>query len=222
MVRQYDNVYLKKFGYFNVYVIRGKDGDILIDTGFIGAKKKLKKWLDRFNIKLVILTHAHVDHIWNASYIKKLYDCDIAIGCSDIDNIDNSRIKSKPLSKKYKTWTKLMNWGMKKFIPNKFDLDMLLLDNQVIDKYGLDLRIVSLPGHTDGSIGILYKDFLFAGDALVNRGRYPSLAYQNQNNDLALQSCSKIVKLNPKIVFLGHDREFIMTKDIEKKLLECN
>ena len=71
MIKQYDNIYMKKFGYFNIYVIRGENGDILIDTGFIGIKTALKKWLDNFNIKLVILTHAHIDHTWNTAYIKK-------------------------------------------------------------------------------------------------------------------------------------------------------
>ena len=64
-MREYDNIYVKRFVYFNLYVIKGKTGDILIDTGFIGIKRSLKKWLDKFNIRLVILTHAHVDHVWN-------------------------------------------------------------------------------------------------------------------------------------------------------------
>lgn len=219
MEKQYDNIYIKKFLYFNLYVIKGKDGDILIDTGFIGMKRKLKKWLDNFNIKLVILTHAHVDHIWNASYIKKLYGCDIAMSGMDIENIDNTKINSKPLNNHYKAWTKLMNFGMKKFIPNKFDIDILLNDNQTINKYGNDLKFVSLSGHTNGSIGILYNDYLFAGDALVNRRKGPSLAFQNQDNKEAFKSGQKVMELDPKIVFLGHDKEFIMTKEIKEKLL---
>lgn len=214
MERHYDNIYVKRFLYFNLYVIQGKDGDILIDTGFIGMKRSLKKWLDKFNIKLVILTHAHVDHTWNAAYIKKLYNCNIALGSNDIVNIDNTKINSKPLKEKYATWTKLMNWGMKKFIPNKFDIDIELEDNQIINKYGLDLKILNLPGHTNGSIGILYKDYLFAGDALVNRRKHPSLAYQNQNTEKALKSKDKIININPKIVFLGHDKEFRMTNNV--------
>ena len=94
MEKQIENIYIKRFCYFNLYVIKGKNGDILIDTGFIGMKRNLKKWLYQFNIKLVILTHAHVDHIWNASYVKELYNCKIAISENDIDNIDNTKIKS--------------------------------------------------------------------------------------------------------------------------------
>ena len=208
MKRQYENIYMKRFLYFNLYVIKGIDGDILIDTGFIGIKRNLKKWLDNFNIKLIILTHAHVDHVWNANYIKNLYNCEIAMCEDDLENLDNSKINSIPSKNKYKNWTKLMNFGMKKFIPNKFDVDLLLKNNQVIEKYGLKLKVISLPGHTNGSIGVLYKKYFFVGDALVNR-RKVEIAYQNQNNRNALKSYRKIFYLLPDIIFLGHDKEII-------------
>lgn len=219
MEYQIENIYIKKFIYFNLYVIKGKNGDILIDTGFIGIKKPLKKWLDKFNIKLVILTHAHVDHIWNASYIKKLYNCQIAIGKKDIENIDNTQIHSTPSKKRYNQWAKLMNYGMKKFIPETFDIDMYLKDNQKIKRYGLDLKIISLPGHTNGSIGILYKDYLFAGDALVNRKKHPEIAYQNQNNQEAINSYQKIIDLSPQIIFIGHDKKITIDK-LEEKYIQ--
>ena len=207
MQKQIENIYIKRFLYFNLYVIKGKNGDILIDTGFIGIRKELKKWLDNFNIKLVILTHAHVDHIWNAAYIKDLYNCKIALSEADIGNLDNSKIKSTPSKDCYKNWTKLMNWGMKKFIPEKINIDISLKDNQIINKYGVKLKIISLPGHTDGSIGISYKNYLFAGDSLVNRKKHPEIAYQNQNNEKAKESYMKISILDPDIIFVGHDKE---------------
>lgn len=207
MEKQYNNIYMKRFLYFNIYVIKGTNGDILIDTGFIGTKKSIEKWLDSFNIKLIILTHAHVDHIWNASYLKEKYHCQIALSKNDIKNLDNQYINSKPLKNRYKIWTKIMNFGMKHFKPKQFSIDIPLQDKQIINKFGIKLKIISLPGHTDGSIGILYNNYLFAGDALVYRGKNPSLAFQNQNNDDSYHSYQKIIKLKPNIIFIGHDKE---------------
>lgn len=217
MEHQIENIYVKKFLYFNLYVIKGKHGDILIDTGFIGMRKSLKKWLDKFNIKLVILTHAHVDHTWNASYIKKLYNCKIAMSKQDIENIDNSQIHSTASKKCYRTWTRLMNYGMQKFTPTKFNVDIPLRDNQVIRRYRIDLKIINLPGHTNGSIGILYKNYLFAGDALVNRKRNPEIAYQNQNNEDAKNTYQKILRISPEIIFIGHDKAITIDKLQENK-----
>ena len=39
----------------------------------------------------------------------------MAIGIKDKNNIDNSKIKSIAKNNKFFVWTKLMNWGMKKF-----------------------------------------------------------------------------------------------------------
>ena len=213
MEKIFDNVYMKRFFYFNVYVIKGKCGDILIDTGFICMRKSLKKWLDSFNIKLIILTHAHIDHTWNVAYLKKIYNCDVAIGCLDFENIDNSKIKSQASKRRYKLWTKLMNWGMRKFVPEKFVVDITLKDNQIINKYGIKLRVVNLSGHTRGSIGIIYKDYLFAGDALVNRSiNHVDTAYQNQDNESAKESGLKILEISSKVIFVGHDREIYLDK----------
>lgn len=218
MERKIDNIYIKRFYYFNLYVIKGKNGDILIDTGFIGMKRSLKKWLSQFNIKLVILTHAHVDHTWNVSYIKELYNCKVALSEMDIINIDNRKIKATPSTKKHSTWTKVMNCGMKKFVPKPYDVDIILKDNQIINKYGIELKIVSLPGHTTGSIGILYKDYLFAGDSLVNRRKTPTIAYQNQSTANAIKSYEKILELSPKIIFVGHDKEILLNKLIDANI----
>lgn len=202
-----ENIYMKRLNYFNVYVIKGKDGDILIDTGFIGMKKRLKRYLDKFNIKLIILTHAHVDHAWNASYLKERYNCEILMGKDDLINIDNSNIKSKPSMNRYKIWSSLMNKGMNILKQNKFEPDILVDKDTEFNLYGLNFKIINLKGHTNGSIGILYNNKLFAGDSLVNRKRnYVQIAYQNQNNESATNTFKKIIDINPEMIYIGHDK----------------
>jgi len=217
MTYQIDNIYAKRFFYFNLYVIKGVDGDVLIDTGFIGMKRKLKRWLDNFNIKTIILTHAHIDHIWNVQYLKDLYGCEVMMGLDDVENIDNSKINSKASEDKYIWWTKIMNYGMKKLTPHKFKVNEGLNDRQTLNRYGLGLKIVALPGHTNGSIGIMYKDYLFAGDALVNRKRGPEIAFQNQNNKFARMSYERVIELKPKIIFVGHDNK-IKISELKEEL----
>ena len=221
MKKNIENIYIQNINYSNLYIIKGKSGDILIDTGFIVRKKRLKKWLDKYNIKLIILTHAHIDHIWNAAYIKKLYNCQIALGINDLYNIDNSKINSVPSKKRHYLWTKIMNYGMKKIIPNLFDIDILLKNNQIIRRCGIELKIIDLPGHTNGSIGIIYKNYLFAGDALVNRFKKIQIEYQNQNHQGALKTYNKILSISPSIIFIGHDK-YITLKQLENNKYKIN
>lgn len=217
MEKVIDNIYMKKIIYFNLYVIKGTDGDILIDTGFFCMKKSIKKWLDKFNIKLIILTHAHIDHSWNVAYIKKLYNCEVALGKKDLVNINNKNINTVASKKRYKLFTELMKFGMKTLHNPLYEVDYLLKDKEKIKKYGLELQIHNLAGHTNGSIGILYKDYLFVGDALVNRLKV-SIAFQNQNVKKAIKSSEKIMRLTPKMVFFGHDKEV----SLEKLLKDLN
>ena len=211
------NIYSRRFGYFNIYIIKGIDGDILIDTGFFGIKKKLKSLLDNFDIKYIILTHAHIDHIWNTNYIKKIYNCKIIMGKDDVVNIDNSNIKSKPVNKYYKYRTILMNYFMRKFKPEKFNVDITIEKDVFLKLCGIELKIVTLKGHTNGSIGVLYNDYLFAGDALVNRKWYIETAYQNQSNEYAVKSALKIIKLKPKLILIGHELPIKYNKLLKSK-----
>ena len=84
--------------------------------------------------------------------------------------------------------------------------------NQIINRYGINLKIISLPGHTNGSIGIQYKNYLFAGDALVYRKKHPEIAYQNQDNKEAIRSYNKILDLSPEMIFIGHDKAISIDK----------
>ncbi len=216
MEKVIDNIHIKRIGYFNLYLIKGTDGDILIDTGFICMKKIIKKWLDKHNVKLIILTHAHVDHIWNVAYIKNLYNCEVAIGRNDLDNIDNKNITPEASKRKYNVWTKVLSIGMKRLQAPIFEVDYLLYDKQKLDVHNLSIQIHNLSGHTNGSIGISYKDYLFIGDALVHRFK-TSIAFQNQSTKKAIKSKNKIISLSPKMILLGHDRPISyekLTKDL--------
>lgn len=212
MNSDFGKIYKKRILYFNLYVIKGRDGDILIDTGFVCMRRKIKKWLDSFDIKLILLTHAHIDHIWNVSYIKKLYNCEVAISHLDVENIDNSIINSKSSNRHHKILTKVFNFGMKKLVAPKFEIDYLLYDNDTINKFDLKINVVALPGHTNGSVGYLYNDNIFCGDVLVNRKPYAEIAYQNQNNELARKSALRLFELQPKYIYIGHDRRIKYSK----------
>ncbi len=218
MEKQFGNIFYKRFFYFNLYIIKGRDGDILIDTGFLFQRRKIKKWLDMFNIKLIILTHAHIDHIWNTAYFKKLYNCEVAISKDDIKYLDNRLIHSKAMYKFFIPCTFIMNLVMKCLRQKRFSVDVKLKDKQVLEKFGNRIKIISLPGHTKGTIGLLYEDVLICGDAIVNRGKFVQPAYQNVNNKEAIKSVLKLIDLNPRLVLVGHDKpvsseKLVLSKD---------
>ena len=92
----------------------------------------------------------------------------------------------------------------------KFNPDILLEDEQDLSGFGLNARVMSTPGHSKGSIGVLTAGGdLFCGDLLRNMAGNPSFP---MINDMAAvrASIEKLRKLNVKKVYPGHGKHFAM------------
>jgi glyoxylase-like metal-dependent hydrolase (beta-lactamase superfamily II) len=89
-----------------------------------------------------------------------------------------------------------------------FEPDVLLEDGQDLSSYGLNARVVHLPGHSSGSIGVLTGDGdLFCGDLLVNLLR-PSLHYYIDDVVRANESIRRLSGLGVATVYPGHGKPF--------------
>ncbi len=85
------------------YVINGKDSSLLIDTGFYFCCDKLREWLSQFNIRHILLTHAHVDHDFNAAKLRKSTGAQILLSEKDVPLIGNYRSQPvKATMRKYR------------------------------------------------------------------------------------------------------------------------
>jgi glyoxylase-like metal-dependent hydrolase (beta-lactamase superfamily II) len=89
-----------------------------------------------------------------------------------------------------------------------FEPDVILTDGQNLKKYGFDAKVIHIPGHTMGSLGILTGDGdFFSGDTINNRKK-PTAADIIEDEDALESSLKRIKKLNIKTVYPGHGRPF--------------
>ncbi|MBQ8994181.1 MAG: MBL fold metallo-hydrolase [Oscillospiraceae bacterium] len=51
----------------------------------------------------------------------------------------------------------------------KFEADHFVKDGDILDLAGMEFRVVSVPGHTEGSVLYLTGDLMLAGDTLFHR-----------------------------------------------------
>jgi glyoxylase-like metal-dependent hydrolase (beta-lactamase superfamily II) len=67
-------------------------------------------------------------------------------------------------------------------------------------------HVLSVPGHTDGSIAIHLPrhGVLFTGDAVAQRGRVPILGVFNVDRDRAAESLRRLAELQVKLACFGH------------------
>ena len=97
---------------------------------------------------------------------------------------------------------------MKKFPLEAFEPDIILSDGQDFDNIGLNAKVIHIPGHSMGSIGILTADGdFFSGDTINNRKK-PTIADIVENETALAVSIEKIKTLNIKNVFPGHGKPF--------------
>ncbi|MDH5792845.1 MAG: MBL fold metallo-hydrolase, partial [Candidatus Bathyarchaeota archaeon] len=100
---------------------------------------------------------------------------------------------------------------------DSFTPDIFLEDGQDLSEYGFDARVVHVPGHSKGSIGILTTEGdLFCGDLLVNMDKPVKNTLIDDSAELDA-SVEKLRTLEIKTVYPGHGKPFRMEQFMENK-----
>lgn len=199
-----DGVNMITCGNDNCYVIRGENGDMLIDTGSSEYRDEIEIWLRNYNIRLIVLTHGHNDHIANAAYFKRTLGADIAMSVHDAKLArDNSIHRLYNIGLRGLAVGSLSR-GLMREKAESFETDIFLEDNMPVGELcGIDCKAVRLDGHTKGSFGIMQGIDLYVGDAAMNFVS-PSFPAICESPRAARRSLEKIRELSPERIFFGH------------------
>jgi glyoxylase-like metal-dependent hydrolase (beta-lactamase superfamily II) len=165
-------------GGVNCYLIKSRQGFILIDTGFTKKRSQIETDIQNAgctpeNLKLIILTHGDFDHTGNAAYLRQKYGPKIAMHAADVGMVEKgdlfySRKASFFMKAMGKLILILLNTSLREV--DRFTPDLKVEDGFNLSTYGLDAKVLHIPGHSQGSIGILTGiGDLFCGDLLENK-----------------------------------------------------
>lgn len=197
-----------------LYILKGKNSDLLIDTGFIGVWNEMEKWLSEYNVKHVLLTHAHVDHDWNAARLQSM-GAKILLSSADKDLRQNYLSQPvKPTAPRYRirNLTQLAGGALVK--SKRYTPDIYLPDNDrdFLKSLGYDAEIIPLPGHTYGSIGVLSNGVLYCGDAFTMLWHKPDVTPHAVSIPNMKKSLQTILEINPQWLACGHGLPVRMDK----------
>jgi metallo-beta-lactamase class B len=175
----FDNLYFVGSKIHSSWALTTSGGIIVIDTLFtynseeeiVGGLKKLG--LDPAQVKYVIITHAHGDHVGGAKLMQDRFKSRIVMGGPDWDSIEKS-VNGYPEGK-----------------PKR---DIVADDGQKITLGDTSVTIVTTPGHTPGTLSMIFpvKDHgqtlyvAYAGGTAFN---FPSTV---PNYDIYIRSQKKL------------------------------
>lgn len=174
----------------NGYVIYQEEGQncYIIDPGY-----NSKVFIDyinkeKFDVKGILLTHHHYDHVGVAERIKAVYDCPIYMHKDDCDMY----------SKAYKK-----------------HVDVYMEDGDVIDLDGEKIVVVHTPGHTAGSVCFYStrSKLAFTGDTIFNVDLGRTDLEDGNDKDMINSICNIIDKWgNDIMIYPGHGDGCTMKK----------
>lgn len=150
----------------NCYLVTGKSGALLIDPGFFTPE--IEEFLNENADKerLILLTHAHYDHIGAAKQLREDTGVKIAVG-----EYENSFLSDPAVNLSRMFGDEL----------NPFSADILLKDGEILQVGDIYVSVMHTPGHTSGGISFMIENNLFSGDTLfyhsIGRTDFPTGDY---------------------------------------------
>ena len=178
----------------NCYILAcEKTGDaIIIDPG--GEPEKILKLIDeqKYNLKYIINTHAHFDHVGAVVDIQKAKEVPFLLHPDDEIFLEPTVFKES-----------LRNFGFMNVEPPKVD-DYINSDKE----YGFGechFSILTTPGHSPGGVCFLFEKEVFVGDTLFS-GSIGRTDFPGGSMPILMESIkTKLMSLKDEIiVYCGH------------------
>jgi hydroxyacylglutathione hydrolase len=179
----------------NCYIVglESSGEGIVIDPG--GNERDILHAIDdsRLEIRTIVLTHGHSDHIAALYDIQDRTGAQVAIHIEDADFLEGRGSLSSQFGISYKT---------------PHPPDRLLREGDIIECGSLSYKVIHTPGHTPGSICLLTGDKVFTGDTIFRRGIGTTLMPGSSRPQLLASIQSRLMVLpDATIIYPGHGRE---------------
>lgn len=184
----------------NTYVVHDGSTCVIIDPGcyFAEEGEHLVKFIDTKNLKpvAVLLTHAHLDHIFGCDYISKHYNLDVYMHEKDIYTLDMVERAAATYG---------IPGVVRPETPNK-----LLQGDEILQFGELKFEVKFTPGHCVGHVVYVNyeENFVINGDVLF-AGAYGRVDLPGGDMETLKDSIFNVMFALPEsmTVYCGHGPE---------------
>jgi glyoxylase-like metal-dependent hydrolase (beta-lactamase superfamily II) len=166
---------------------------LVIDPG--GNSETINRAIDEtgLDIKIIVLTHGHSDHIAALRDIQDKTGAEVAIHIEDADFLEGRGSYSSQFGISYRT---------------PHPPERLLREGDTIDVGRMSFKVIHTPGHTPGSICLLTDFGVFTGDTIFRRGIGTTMMPGSSRPQLLDSIHKKLMTLpDETVIYPGHGRE---------------
>lgn len=211
-----------KLGITNTFLLETNSGYLLIDTSIKNKYRKFQRKLQKLNISLsdikyLLLTHHHSDHVEFANKLLKETNAKLIVHQEEIPLLEQGEIYSEGV--KGVNGLFQFFWNISKKLKVGFppvalrDQDIVIKKEEYdLEEIGLEGKVLHTPGHTPGHISVVLTDgTVFAGDVIMNFLHFfglrkrPMILYDQKE---VLRSWEKILQHGAKIIYPAHGQPF--------------
>ncbi len=185
----------------NCYLLSNDNGNgLVIDPGADGQDIIAEIEDNEFTPCAILLTHGHYDHIGGVNAIVENFNIPVYAHQKEIEMLFNPQK------------------NMSAFFQQPVSIYAEPITGDILAEFGFDkLEIIHIPGHTEGSIGIIGDGFFISGDTVFSGGGIGITDIPAGNLEQLIRSIEVIIKLPDELtLYPGHGGRSTLGR--EKKL----
>ena len=212
-------------GNSNAYLLTAGASSVLVDAGCSGNINKLEAALKQNNLKfsdlkLVILTHTHSDHVGCLAEIRERSGAKVLVHEAEAGNLEKGYT---PFPKGTMWFSKVISGVAKGLLSSKAKYSPLKADLVIKSEYdlkdylpGVKAKVIPTPGHTAGSISVILenKDAV-VGDTLFNVMSWTVFPPFANDEKQLFRSWEKLAETNCATFYPGHGKELPIAKLVD-------
>ena len=179
------------FNLSNIYFVENMEGEcIMIDCGLYNEKVDYFIKSNELDVKCVLLTHSHYDHILGLDFAVRNH-IDVYIGEKELPLFNDDEL----------------NLCARVHVTAPRVPDIKTLTEGYYNFIGFDVKVIETPGHTAGSVCYLIEDRLFTGDTMFFEA-FGRCNFPTGDSEQMKASLDKLLLLDESIkVYPGHEEQ---------------